>query len=103
MSSVLIFVLIYRDIKSVKESKHYFEKISVDLDTALSRNSQAPRNKPLEAEETQNLLSATRSCFRHTALDYVHSISLLQAKKRHEVLGTVSHIYHIFTESKKMF
>ncbi|XP_049863259.1 arf-GAP with coiled-coil, ANK repeat and PH domain-containing protein 2 isoform X2 [Schistocerca gregaria] len=82
------------DIKSVKESRHYFEKISVDLDTALSRNSQAPRNKPQEAEETQNLLSATRSCFRHTALDYVHSLSLLQTRKRHEVLGTLLSYMH---------
>ncbi|XP_066997590.2 arf-GAP with coiled-coil, ANK repeat and PH domain-containing protein 2 [Anabrus simplex] len=82
------------DIKSVKESRHYFEKISVDLDAVLTRNSQAPRSRPHEAEETQNLLCATRSCFRHTALDYVRALSLLQAKKRHEVLGTLLSYMH---------
>lgn len=44
----------------------------------------------MEMEEAQNLLSATRSCFRHTALDHVYAISVIQAKKRHEILGTVS-------------
>nr|CAD7400251.1 unnamed protein product [Timema cristinae] len=85
------------DIKGVKESRHYFEKISVDLDVALSRNSQVPRSRPQEAEETQNLLSATRSCFRHTALDYVHVVSLLQAKKRHEVLSTLLSYMHAYS------
>lgn len=81
---------VHRDIKGVRESRHYFEKISVDLDSALSRNSQAPRSRPAEAEEAQNLLCATRSCFRHTALDHVYCLSVLQAKKKPEVLGTVS-------------
>jgi hypothetical protein len=77
----------------VRESRHYFEKISVDLDGALLRNSQAPRSRPTEVEEAQNLLSATRSCFRHTALDHVYCLSVLQAKKKPEVLGTVSKRY----------
>lgn len=84
------FMSVCRDIKAVRESRHYFEKISVDLDGALSRNSQAPRSRPAEAEEAQNLLCATRSCFRHTALDHVYCLSVLQAKKKPEVLGTVS-------------
>ena len=74
----------------MKESRHYFEKISTDLDGALLRNSQIQKSRTAEAEDMQNVLAATRSCFRHTALDYVHSISLVQAKKRHEVLSTVS-------------
>jgi hypothetical protein len=95
--TILVFVsrectFVCRDIKGVRESRHYFEKISVDLDGALSRNSQAPRSRPAEAEEAQNLLCATRSCFRHTALDHVYSLSVLQAKKKPEVLGTVSRL-----------
>ncbi|GBP47546.1 Arf-GAP with coiled-coil, ANK repeat and PH domain-containing protein 2 [Eumeta japonica] len=82
------------DIKGVKESKHYFEKISNDLDLALNRNSQVSRNKQNEVEEVVNLLSATRSCFRHTALDYVHIITMLQARKRHEILATITILYH---------
>lgn len=60
------------------------------FDSALSRNSQATKSKPNEMEEAQNLLSATRSCFRHTTLDHVYTISIIQTKKRHEILGTVS-------------
>lgn len=73
----------------MKESRHYFEKISADLDIALNRNSQVPKSRALECEEVTNILSATRSCFRHTALDYVHSLTMLQAHKRHEILGTL--------------
>ncbi|XP_053609279.1 arf-GAP with coiled-coil, ANK repeat and PH domain-containing protein 2 isoform X2 [Plodia interpunctella] len=76
------------DIKGVKESKHHFDKISNDLDIALTRNSQVSRSKAGDVEEIVNLLVATRSCFRHTALDHVHKITMLQARKRHEVLAT---------------
>ncbi|XP_017881332.1 arf-GAP with coiled-coil, ANK repeat and PH domain-containing protein 2 isoform X2 [Ceratina calcarata] len=77
------------DVKTVKESRHYFEKISADLDVALNRNSQVPKSRSTEYEETSNILSATRSCFRHTALDYIHSLTMIQSRKRHEVLGTL--------------
>ncbi|CAG4956256.1 unnamed protein product [Colias eurytheme] len=76
------------DIKGVKESKHHFEKISNDLDIALIRNSQVSRHKSSDVEEIVNLLLATRSCFRHTALDHVQKITMLQARKRHEILAT---------------
>ncbi|XP_078032636.1 centaurin beta 1A [Augochlora pura] len=80
---------IKNDIKRVKESRHYFEKISTDLDIALNKNSQVPKTRPAEYEETSNILSATRSCFRHTALDYIHSLTMIQARKRHEILGSL--------------
>ncbi|XP_048510171.1 arf-GAP with coiled-coil, ANK repeat and PH domain-containing protein 2 isoform X2 [Athalia rosae] len=82
------------DIKEVKDTRHHFEKISSDLDVALNKNSQVPRNRPTEYEETSNFLSATRSCFRHTALDYVHVLTMLQARKRHEILGTLLNYMH---------
>lgn len=82
------------DIKRVKESRHYFEKISGDLDVALNRNSQVPKSRPAEYEETSNILSATRSCFRHTALDYIHALTMIQTRKRHEVLGTLLNYMH---------
>ncbi|XP_015514988.1 arf-GAP with coiled-coil, ANK repeat and PH domain-containing protein 2 isoform X1 [Neodiprion lecontei] len=86
------------DVKEVKDSRHHFEKISSDLDIALNKNSQVPKNRPVECEETSNLLSATRSCFRHTALDYVHVLTMLQARKRHEILGTLlSYMHACFT------
>ncbi|CAH0715669.1 unnamed protein product, partial [Brenthis ino] len=76
------------DIKGVKESKHHFDKISNDLDIALNRNSQVSRHKPMDVEEVVNLLLATRSCFRHTALDHVQKITMLQVRRRHEILAT---------------
>lgn len=76
------------DIKGVRESKHHFDKISNDLDIALTRNSQVSRHKSADVEEIMNLLVATRSCFRHTALDHVHKITMLQTRKRHEILAT---------------
>lgn len=77
------------DIKHVKDSKQHFEKISSENDNVLVRNSQAPKSKHNEVEEVQNLLVATRSCFRHQTLDYVSSLWTLQARKRHEILDTM--------------
>ncbi|XP_077271295.1 centaurin beta 1A isoform X2 [Temnothorax americanus] len=82
------------DIKKAKETRHYFERISGDLDIALNRNSQVPKSRPVEYEEASNILSATRSCFRHTALDYVRALTMLQARKRHEILGTLLSYMH---------
>ncbi|KAH0552025.1 arf-GAP with coiled-coil, ANK repeat and PH domain-containing protein 2 [Cotesia glomerata] len=82
------------DVKKAKESRHYFEKISNDLDIALNRNSQVPKTRPSESEEASNILSATRSCFRHTALDYVHSLTMLQSRRRHEILGSLLNYMH---------
>ncbi|GLV32415.1 Centaurin beta 1A [Carabus blaptoides fortunei] len=82
------------EIKDVKDHKHHFEKISTELDTVLLRNSQVARTRQQEVEEVQNLLLATRSCFGHTALDYVYRISMLQTKKRHEIVGTLLSYMH---------
>ena len=43
-----------------------------------------------ECEESANYLTAVRSCFSHTAMDYVYQIGLLQGRKRFVVLDTVS-------------
>ncbi|EEC06820.1 centaurin beta, putative [Ixodes scapularis] len=79
---------IKNDIRQSKETRRHFEKMSDDLDNALFRNSAVPRSKPAECEDAHNVLIATRSCFQHLALDYVHQLSCLQSKKRHEVLQT---------------
>ncbi len=78
------------DIYKVKETKRHFDKISDDLDNTLIRHSQTPKNKPHECEEANNILTATRSCFQHLALDYVTQVSIFQTKKKHEVLDSVS-------------
>lgn len=90
MADSFHFCCVFSDIKEVHDYKQHFEKISSEYDNVLIRNSHTPRNKPQEVEEVQNILVAVRSCFSHQTLDYVNSIGVLQAKKRHEILSTVS-------------
>lgn len=93
-----------KDIKDVKEYKQFFTKVSENLDLALQKNSQVNKNRPQEIIEAENILTATRSCFHHTALDYVNYITMLQTKKRPEILSTVSHTYIcIFLHSNLSF
>ncbi len=65
----------FRDVKKVKETQRVFERISGDLDNALTKNAQTVRAKTAECEEAHNVLTATRSAFGHTALDYVFQVS----------------------------
>lgn len=81
---------IKNDIKEAKEYKNLFLKVSESYDVALTRNAQANKNRPQEVMEAVNILSATTSCFRHTSLDYVNMITMLQSKKMPEILSTVS-------------
>nr|KAG5696285.1 hypothetical protein BaRGS_027895 [Batillaria attramentaria] len=85
---------IRNDIKKMKDAKKHFEKISDDLDSALVRNSQAPRAKPQECEEALNVLTAMKSAFAHTSLDYVFQVNVLHSKKRFEVLDTMLSFMH---------
>ncbi|XP_014242118.1 arf-GAP with coiled-coil, ANK repeat and PH domain-containing protein 2 [Cimex lectularius] len=77
------------DIKGGWDSRQHFDKISNDLDIALSRHSQVPKSKPVEIEQTHGILQATIACFRHTVLDHVYCISMLQSRKKPEILGTL--------------
>lgn len=81
--------LIKTDIKGVKDQRTYFMKASETYDAALTRNAQANKNKPVDVSDAVNQLSASSSCFRHMALDYVSAITALQSKKMHEILSTV--------------
>lgn len=65
----------FRDIRKFKEAKKQFEKVSEEKEAALAKNAQVPRNKQHEVEEATNILTATRKCFRHIALDYVLQVS----------------------------
>jgi len=78
------------DIKQMKETRGYFNKISNDLDSALTKNAAVSKSRPSDLEDASNLLTATRSCFRYTGMDYVYQISMLQHKKKHLVLDSLS-------------
>jgi Arf-GAP/coiled-coil/ANK repeat/PH domain-containing protein len=78
------------DMKQMKETKGYFNKISNDLDSALNKNAAASKSRPADIEDASNLLTATRSCFRYTGLDYAFQISMLQARKKHVVIESLA-------------
>lgn len=61
----------FRDLRKFKDAKKQFEKVSEEKENALVKNAQVQRNKQHEVEEATNILTATRKCFRHIALDYV--------------------------------
>ncbi|XP_066537078.1 arf-GAP with coiled-coil, ANK repeat and PH domain-containing protein 2-like [Hoplias malabaricus] len=77
------------DLKRFKDAKKQFDKVSEEKEVALVKNAQVPRNKPHEVDEATNILTTTRKCFRHIALDYVLQINVLQSKKRLEILKSM--------------
>ncbi|XP_019388483.1 PREDICTED: arf-GAP with coiled-coil, ANK repeat and PH domain-containing protein 2 isoform X2 [Crocodylus porosus] len=77
------------DIKKFKDAKKQFEKVSEEKENALVKNAQVQRNKQHEVEEATNILTATRKCFRHIALDYVLQMNVLQSKRRSEILKSM--------------
>ncbi|XP_043348911.1 arf-GAP with coiled-coil, ANK repeat and PH domain-containing protein 2 isoform X2 [Dermochelys coriacea] len=77
------------DIRKFKDAKKQFEKVSEEKENALAKNAQVQRNKQHEVEEATNILTATRKCFRHIALDYVLQINVLQSKRRSEILKSI--------------
>lgn len=92
----------FSDIKTVKDSKHHFLKVSESLDNALYKNASANKNRPQEILECDNYLVAAHSCFRHIALDYVKTLTMLQSKKRPEVLSTVNLNEYFYTTLRKL-
>uniref|UniRef100_A0A452I939 Arf-GAP with coiled-coil, ANK repeat and PH domain-containing protein n=1 Tax=Gopherus agassizii TaxID=38772 RepID=A0A452I939_9SAUR len=82
-------MFVKEDIRKFKESKKQFEKVSEEKENALVKNAQVQRNKQHEVEEATNILTATRKCFRHIALDYVLQINVLQTKRRSEILKSM--------------
>lgn len=94
-----------RDLRKFKEVKKQFDKASEEKEVALVKNAQVPRNKPHEVDEATNILSTTRKCFRHIALDYVLQVSEVTQghTKSHGVISTkTSFVFQInVLQSKK--
>jgi Arf-GAP with coiled-coil, ANK repeat and PH domain-containing protein len=78
-----------KDIKEVKDYKQIFSKISENYDGALYKNSQVNKNRLQEIIEAENYVFSTKSQYQHSALDYVNYITMLQSKKRPEILSTL--------------
>ncbi|XP_069753143.1 arf-GAP with coiled-coil, ANK repeat and PH domain-containing protein 2-like isoform X2 [Narcine bancroftii] len=82
-------IFVKEDLRKFKEAKKQFDKVSEEKENALAKNAQVQRNKQHEVEEATNILTATRKCFRHIALDYVLQINVLQSKRRYEILKSM--------------
>ncbi|XP_045583437.1 arf-GAP with coiled-coil, ANK repeat and PH domain-containing protein 2 isoform X2 [Procambarus clarkii] len=81
---------IKNELRSVKDLRHYFEKVSGEMDSVLQRSSGVSRSRAAhDVDDMKNLVIATRRAFRHTSIDYVHAISIAQGKKRHEVVDAL--------------
>ncbi|XP_022697427.1 arf-GAP with coiled-coil, ANK repeat and PH domain-containing protein 2-like isoform X2 [Varroa jacobsoni] len=95
------------DVKKLREVHGAFTKISSELDGSLQRHAQLPKNKSVELEETGKLLTANRTCFQHTALEYVGMLSRVQAAKRHKMmealLGQMHAIRTFHSQALKTF
>ncbi|XP_058890314.1 arf-GAP with coiled-coil, ANK repeat and PH domain-containing protein 2-like isoform X3 [Acipenser ruthenus] len=84
-----LMTFVKEDLRKFKDAKKQFDKVSEEKETALVKNAQVARNKQHEVEEATNILTATRKCFRHIALDYVLQINVLQSKRRSEILKSM--------------
>ncbi|XP_063074805.1 arf-GAP with coiled-coil, ANK repeat and PH domain-containing protein 2-like [Engraulis encrasicolus] len=84
-----LHTFVKEDLRKIKETKKQFDKVSEEKEVALVKNSQVPRNKTHEVDEATNILTTTRKCFRHIALDYVLQINVLQSKRRSEILKSM--------------
>ncbi|XP_066457792.1 arf-GAP with coiled-coil, ANK repeat and PH domain-containing protein 2 isoform X2 [Eleutherodactylus coqui] len=82
-------IFVKEDLRKFKDAKKQFDKVSEEKENALAKNAQVPRTKQHEVEEATNILTATRKCFRHIALDYVLQINVLQSKRRSEILKSM--------------
>jgi len=102
---------IKKDLKQVRDSRQIFEKISVEMDDQLAKNAQPPRkftgkdrsssgsfasasgassaHGNTGGDEPSNDLISYRTRFRFTALDHLTVVTLVQAKKRPELVNTL--------------
>nr|XP_021336993.1 uncharacterized protein LOC100004931 isoform X2 [Danio rerio] len=62
--------LLSQFVPQIRETRREFVRIGDDLDSAVVKNAQVSRHKPVDAERATHLLLATRKCYQHFALDY---------------------------------
>ena len=91
----------------MKEAKAGFNKIAADMDNALQKNSVVSKTKVNDMEEASSALVASQSCFHYCTVDYVYLITMLQAKKKHEVLDALLSMVkaygNFFEEGQKLY
>ncbi|CAA19463.2 Truncated cnt-1 [Caenorhabditis elegans] len=103
-SNVVTFTKLSNFIKieltKVAESRAHFENMSQSMDDALVKNASISRQKPADATEGRNALTAVGTCFAHTTLDYVANINIAHAHKDHMILDA---LWTLVRESSAFF
>ena len=84
--------------KSIKESRKQFERISVELDTAYLKNADASKAKQIVCDETERNLCGIKKSFGHAGLEYMCHLNKFYLKRGHSVLDMVNHQFmlHIY-------
>ncbi|CAI2328572.1 unnamed protein product [Caenorhabditis sp. 36 PRJEB53466] len=103
-SNVVLFTKLSNFIKNelakVAESRAHFDNMSQSMDDALVKNASISRQKPADAADGRNALTAVGACFAHTTLDYVAHINIAHAHKDHMILDA---LWTLVRESSAFF
>ena len=75
--------------KTTKESRKNFERISSELDTAYIKNADASKQKPTACEETDRNLCGVKRSYGHASLEYTCHLNRFYLKRGHSVLDIV--------------
>ncbi|CAI4227051.1 unnamed protein product [Auanema sp. JU1783] len=78
-----------QELTKVSTARAHFDTMSSSMDEALARNSSISRQKPNDAAEGRNALTAIGACFAHTTLDYVAQINVAHAKKDYMIIDAL--------------
>ena len=79
--------------KSTKESRKNFERISSELDTAYLKNADASKQKLNVCEETEKNLCGVKKSYGHASLEYTCHLNKFYLKRGHSVLDMVKSFF----------
>jgi Arf-GAP/coiled-coil/ANK repeat/PH domain-containing protein len=78
-----------RDLKQIKEQRKQFERLSNDVENALTKNSESSKTKLIVCEENEKNVLALRKSFGHVSLEYICQINKFYFKRSLSVLDMV--------------
>ncbi|XP_009290262.2 BAR_ACAPs and ArfGap_ACAP domain-containing protein isoform X1 [Danio rerio] len=86
--------LLSQFVPQIRETRREFVRIGDDLDSAVVKNAQVSRHKPVDAERATHLLLATRKCYQHFALDYCLQLNNFKVQQKLDILNSVFSYFH---------
>ncbi|CAF0702791.1 unnamed protein product [Brachionus calyciflorus] len=87
------------DLKQLKEQRKQFERISLELDNAYNKNSEALKNKPQICEEMEKNLCGIKKTYGHNGLEYICQINRFYLVRSHSILNMIQ----LYSQSLKSF